>query len=150
MSKPILIVDDKPDDANLLERMLRARGVINPIHIVHSAIEALAYLQGDHGYEDRTKYPLPKTILLDLKMPGMDGFEFMSWLRANDKLGHFKVIVVSGLDDLAAIRRAYTAGARSFLPKPYTTIDLENLMKGFPSCWTCESPNPSSNQSSPL
>ena len=149
MPKPILIVDDGPDDAMLLERMLRAQGITNPIHIVHSAIEALAYLQGDHGYEDRSKYPLPKLILLDLRMPGMDGFEFMEWLRANERIGHFKVIVASGLDDVSSIRRAYTAGARSFLTKPYTATDVENLVKGFPNCWNRDKTSPPENRSNP-
>jgi CheY-like chemotaxis protein len=148
VSKPILIVDDSHDDATLLERMLRARGVTNPIFTVHSALEAIAYLEGDHGYEDRTKYFLPKLILLDLKMPLMDGFEFMGWLRLNDKLGKFKVIVVSGLADVASIRRAYALGARSFLIKPYSASDLENLLKGFPNCWTLENSAPE-NQSNP-
>jgi CheY-like chemotaxis protein len=147
--KPVLIVDDSADDAAMLEAMLRAQGVTNPIQTVFSAIEATAYLRGDFGYSDRVRYPLPKIILLDLKMPVMDGFEFLEWLRANEKIGQFKVIVVSGLEDVGSIKHAYTAGARSFLAKPYTTAELENLLRGFPGCWMRNDPPPPQAQASP-
>src|SRR3954452_2348681 len=106
MPEPILIVEDRPEEAQVLDETLRQLGVKNPIHIVSSAVEAIAYLQGDHPYSDRARYPLPKILLLDLKMPGMDGFQFMDWLKTNSPLEDLKVIVVSGVDDMHSIREA--------------------------------------------
>jgi CheY-like chemotaxis protein len=142
MTEPILIVEDRSEDAQLLEEMLRHLGVSNPIRLVSSAVEAVAYLQGDFPYSDRVRFPLPKLLLLDLKMPGMDGFELMAWLKTHRRLDELQVIVVSGVDDMAAIRRAYQAGARSFLPKPYSTVDLENLMRAHPRHWNISPPPP--------
>src|ERR1044071_1339268 len=98
--EPILIVEDRPEDAQLLEEMLRHLDVKNPVSVVSSATEAIAYLQGDYRYADRSRYPLPKILLLDLKMPGMDGFEFMDWLKAHGWSDDLQVIVVSGVDDM--------------------------------------------------
>jgi CheY-like chemotaxis protein len=151
MTAAILIVEDHPDEAKLLEEMLGQLGVTDPICHVHSAVEAIAYFQGDYPYSNRERFPLPKTILLDLRLPGMSGFEFMKWLQTGDWLKDLRVIVVSGLDGVAAIRHAYSLGATSFLPKPYTFADLQNLIRFFPdylsqsylqkSCDTANNPN---------
>ena len=131
MTAAILIVEDHPDEAELLRQMLAELGVIGPVHHVHSAIEAIAYFQGDYPYSNRERFPFPKIILLDLNLPGMSGFEFMKWLQTDDQFKNLAVIVVSGLDDVAAIRRAYSLGATSFLPKPYTLSDLQSLIRVF-------------------
>jgi CheY-like chemotaxis protein len=140
----ILVIDDNPDDAELLELSLRRLRIINPIQYLESAIEAVAYLRGDGIYSDRATYPIPKIILLDLRMPSMDGFDFLKWLSAGGILEQFSVFAVSGLDDLAAIRRAYKMGATSFLVKPSSDADLQNLICGYPSHWT-QAPLPSNH-----
>src|SRR5882757_5894501 len=106
MPETILIVDDWDDDAELMRLMLGEIGLINPIQIVHSAVEAIAYVQGDYPYSNRTKFAPPKIILLDLNMPRMSGFDFLKWLSANRQLANFMVVVVSGLDDWASMRQA--------------------------------------------
>jgi CheY-like chemotaxis protein len=142
MPETILIVDDWDDDAELLRLTLDEIGLVNPIQIVHSAAEAIAYLQGDFPYSDRGKFPLPKIILLDLNMPRMDGFDFLKWLSAKARLADFMVIVVSGVDDWVSMRRAYELGAASFLTKPCRRLDLEHLIEWFPRYWTRPTPPP--------
>ena len=128
MTHAILIVDDSADDAAVLENALREIGFLNAGHHVSSAVEAVAYMRGDLRYADRAVYPEPEVVFLDLKMPGMDGFDFLEWLQLNGKLHDMKVIVVSGLGDLDSIRRAYLMGATSFVSKPFTLADLKNVM----------------------
>src|ERR1051326_2048567 len=134
-TETILIVEDSKEDAEVLDAALRRLGISNPIRWTHSALDAIAYLQNDGPYADREESPPAKIILLDLKMPGMDGFDFLEWLRINRRLDEFSVFVVTGLEDIGAIRRAYLSGAKSFIQKPCTTGDLENLIRSFPAHW---------------
>ena len=135
MSETILIIDDYADDAQWLEIVLREIGVTNPIQVRHSAAEAMSYIQGEFPYSDRALYPLPKIIFLDLKMPGMDGFGFLEWLKAKEKLEMFSVYVLTGLEYVTSVRKAYALGATSFLIKPARAADILNLIHAFPADW---------------
>lgn len=135
MVSTILIVEDSPDDAELLEALLRANRVKNPVCRVASAAEAMAYLEGTLLYSDRDRFPLPRIVLLDLKMPGTDGFALLTWIKARREMADVLVVVVSALDDWKSIQRAYTLGTHSFLPKPCTSADLRGLIQGFPRYW---------------
>ncbi len=143
MAATILIVEDWEDDAKLLERELVQLGVTNPVVTLPSAVDAIRYLEGQPPYSDRQQYPLPAIIFLDLKLPGTDGFEFLDWLKTSNRLTNLMVIAISGVDDLASIRRAYSMGACSFLSKPPHPLDLENLMVSFPSGWALAGVKPS-------
>lgn len=131
----ILIVEDNREDAEALDQILRRVGVRNPIRWTHSALDAIAYVRASGIYSDADEYPPARIILLDLKMPGMDGFDLLEWLRINQRLDDFAVFVITGLEDIGAIRRAYLAGAKSFIQKPCTTTDLDNLIRSFPAYW---------------
>jgi two-component system response regulator len=135
VAETILIVEDSKEDAELLEATLRRLRISNPIRWVRSAFDAIAYLQNSGPYADRDEFPSAKIILLDLKMPGMDGFDFLQWLRINRRLEEFSIFVVTGLEDIGAIRRAYLSGAKSFIPKPCSAGDFENLIRSFPAHW---------------
>jgi CheY-like chemotaxis protein len=104
--------------------------------VVSNGAEALKYLTGEGRYADRDEYPMPRVILLDLKMPEIDGFELLKRLKAMPTMGDVLIIAVSALDDLESIRRAYGLGARSFLAKPCQAVDVENLIQGFPGHWS--------------
>ena len=136
MSQPILIVEDSADDAQLLRSQLRRAGLCNPCHAVSSAEEAITYLEGAPPYEDRSRFPAPAVILLDIKLPGLDGHQFLQWINARPNLAGILVVVISGADDLSSIRRAYQLGARSFITKPCSVAELQNLFHGFPGYWT--------------
>jgi CheY-like chemotaxis protein len=131
----ILIVDDSCDDARWLQRLLDQAGVLNPVRIVGSSEEARAYVEGGFPFSDRSKYPSPVIIFLDLRMPGADGFEFLERVRIRPDFKNMLVVTISGFDDLGSIRRAYGLGANSFLTKPCRLSDVENLIHGFPIHW---------------
>src|ERR1700677_2042086 len=123
----LLIVDDSPDEAGLAKRILTEMKVRNPVQIVFGGNELIAYLHGSDEYEDRTRYPFPILILLDLKMPGMDGLEILRWLRSRPEYGSIPVVVLSGVEDTDNITRAYQFGARTFLRKPLATVALQQM-----------------------
>jgi CheY-like chemotaxis protein len=138
--KPILLAEDFEDDATIIQHVLKKAGVINPIIVVTDGAETLAYLKGEGFYADRTKFPLPSVLLLDLKMPKRNGFEVMEWCKTQPQLKDMLVVILSGHQDLGAINRAYSLGAHSFLLKPCTVEDITNLTENFRGYWTQPSP----------
>jgi CheY-like chemotaxis protein len=131
----ILIIEDFVDDAEDLQTVLKQAAVYNPAEVVHSVTDAISHLTYVTRCNDPDRHPPVKIILLDLKLPGLDGFQFLEWLRVHPEFGDMLVVVVSGLDDLASIRRAYALGADSFLIKPCKVADLESIMRSFPEYW---------------
>ena len=131
----ILIVEDCADDAKSLETVLQQVGIRNPIEVVHGVNHAMARLNHATSLADPASASPVSVILLDLKLPGRDGFQLLDWLNLQPELNGILVVVVSGLDDLVSIRRAYALGADSFLTKPCSAADLENLIHWFPQFW---------------
>lgn len=115
-----LLVEDEPNDVLMLEMEFRRA----PLHIrlvaVEDGTQAMNYLQGKGPYSDRGKYPIPDVILLDLKMPRMNGFEFLEWLRCKSDRSHrfIPVVVMSSSGMREDVDRAYALGANSYLVKP--------------------------------
>jgi CheY-like chemotaxis protein len=134
--KAILIVDDSVDDSDVVRRDLSRLGISNPIRVVLSCAEAISYLEGHPPYSNRQEFPLPSVILLDLVFPGMDGFQFLSWMKSKEQYKGILTVAVSGSEDLGSVRRAYKLGIDSFLTKPCRLPELENLIQGFPGPWT--------------
>jgi len=120
----ILLVEDLEDDVLLIRRALTKSFIDNPLRVARTGADAIAYLSGDDKYEDRKRFPFPALVLLDLKMPGMDGFEVLEWIRAQPELRSLRVVVLTSSQDLRDVNRAYQIGANSFLVKP---IDFENF-----------------------
>jgi CheY-like chemotaxis protein len=97
---------------------------------VHSGEEFMAYLQGQDGFSDRTEFPYPILVLLDLKMGGLDGFDVLRWLRDNPPHNYVPVIVLTVSGEVQLVKRAYALGARSFLTKPLGANELRNAVCG--------------------
>src|SRR5205814_846191 len=91
----ILIVEDRDDDILLMRKAFHKASMNNPIHVVRDGEEALAYLSGKNKYANRAEYPLPVLVLLDLKLPGMDGFEVLSWIRRQEGIRGLPVVVLT-------------------------------------------------------
>src|SRR5215471_1835180 len=114
----ILLVEDNADDAALLRRAFIKARVMNPLHLARTAEEAIAYLGGSGKYANRSEFPLPSLVLLDLKMPGMDGFDVLRWIRQQPGLNLLRVVVLTSSDSMRDVNHAYQLGANSFLVKP--------------------------------
>jgi CheY-like chemotaxis protein len=121
--QPILLVENNQDDILLILRAFQRAGVTRRIEVVTSGIEAVAYLQGTPPYDDREEYPLPILVLLDIKMPGMDGFEVLRWIRQQWEFLQLCVVMLTSSDHIRDANQAYQLGANSFLVKP---LDFEN------------------------
>jgi CheY-like chemotaxis protein len=116
-SRTILVVEDSADDVFLLKRAL-AKGGLNPrMHTVSDGEEAVDYFTGNGRYADRAQYPLPDLVLLDLKMPRMNGFDVLKWLRQQPQLVCLVVVALSTSDEPEDIQRTYELRANSYLTK---------------------------------
>jgi CheY-like chemotaxis protein len=123
IEQPILLVENNQDDILLILRAFQRAGVNRQIQAVASGMDAVAYLQGTHPYDDREKYRLPALVLLDIKMPGMDGFEVLRWIRRQPEFFELCVVMLTNSDHIRDANEAYHLGANSFLVKP---LDFEN------------------------
>jgi CheY-like chemotaxis protein len=119
----ILLVEDREDDVVLILKAFRQANLSTPIHVVRHGEEAIHYLAGKGKYAVRSEYPLPTLVLLDLKMPLVDGFEVLRWIRTQPSLSSLLVVVLTSSEQMRDVNRAYQLGANSFLIKP---MDFEN------------------------
>src|SRR6267378_2899334 len=129
MSKRILIAEDDPTDIFLLQRAFAVAEVPAILHVVRDGQEAIDYLEGEASYADRQAHPLPDLLLLDLKMPKLNGFDVLSWLKRQPGLKRLLVTVLTSSDQPQDINRAYDLGANSYLLKPHSTNDLAEVVK---------------------
>jgi CheY-like chemotaxis protein len=116
--KKILLAEDDPNDVAIVQKAFRLAGYDNPFIVVKNGEEAIAYLEGAGEYSDRKRFPVPALMLLDIKMPRVDGFEVLQWVRAHAKWKYLPVIVLTNSYYGPDINRAYYLGANSFLTKP--------------------------------
>ncbi len=131
----ILLVEDNPDDVLLIKRAFAKARIINPLQVVTDGEEALFYLAGEPPYEDRSVYPLPIFVLLDLKLPKRSGLEVLSWLRAQTLLKRLPVVVLTSSRETPDINKAYDLGANSYLVKPVAFEDLVEMVKTLGLYW---------------
>ena len=129
----ILHVEDDPNDTLLLEHACKKAGVIFDLQAVSDGDQAIAYLRGANDFSDRMKFPLPKLILLDLKMPRVSGFDVLTWLQSDEALKGLPVVVLTSSNHDADVKRAYDLGAKSYLVKPVGFEALVELVKTLPA-----------------
>src|SRR5438309_11574947 len=94
-SAVILLAEDREDDIFLIRKAFRTAGLNNPLYVVNDGEQAIAYLIGDGPFSNRDEYPLPDIILLDLKMPRLDGFEVLTWIRQQPGIRGLPVVVLT-------------------------------------------------------
>ena len=119
----ILVVDDDPNQQELMQLSLRCIGVTEPIHCEGGAMAAIAYLQGDGRYADRVRFPYPSLIITDLQMPVGDGYALLLHVQNHPHAPHCPVVVFSSLDDEEHIAQASRLGASTYIVKPTIFAD---------------------------
>lgn len=138
----ILVVDDREDDIIMLKRAFKKANVLNPIQVTRSGEEAISYLKGEDRYENRSEFPLPDLILLDLKMPAVDGFDVLRWIRSQPQFKALRVVVLTSSDALKDVNLAYQLGANSFLVKPLEFQQFVNITQAIQGYWLWLSESP--------
>jgi len=123
----IVIVEDSAADAKEVKRALKKAGIKNPIKWIDDGTRAMEYLEAVSE--------IPRVVFLDIKLPGLTGLEILDRLRENRSFEKMLRVVFSSLEDLGTIKEAYARGAHSYITKPVSDIDLENLVKAFSGYW---------------
>ncbi len=116
--KSILLVEDNPDDAALTLRALKQNNFLNEVVVAHDGVEALDYLFRRGAYADLDINQQPALILLDLKLPKIDGLEVLRQLRADEKLKLLPVVILTSSKEEQDLVDGYRLGANSYIRKP--------------------------------
>ena len=117
-TKTILLVEDNPDDEALTMRALRRHNIANPVVVAHDGVEALDYLFATGAYVGRDTSVLPQVMLLDLKLPRLDGLEVLRRVRADDRTRRLPVVILTSSREESDLMRGYDLGANSYVRKP--------------------------------
>jgi CheY-like chemotaxis protein len=136
-------VDDRDDDITLAMWAFRKAELAHTITQVLGGKEAIAYLEGAGAYSDRAKYPLPQMVLLDLKMPEVNGFDVLTWIRKHNHTRALPVIILSGSAWRQDIEHAYELGANSYLLKPSELDNFVTMVRTLHKYWFQNSRLPS-------
>src|SRR5580658_2347542 len=133
--RPILYIDDEPDDIFFMVRACKRAGLEEPIETVSHGSEAIAYLSGTGKYADRLRYPVPRLVLLDLNIPGISGFEILKWIRSTPAVSRLPVLVLTSSNQEDDVRRAHSLGANGYLVKPGKIDELVRMIKAMKDYW---------------
>ncbi len=131
----ILLVEDNPDDEVLTVRALQKQPIANEIIAVRDGAEALEYLLGTGQYAGRDVSDCPTVVLLDLKLPKVNGLEVLRRLRASDHTKHTPVVVLTSSDDQRDISESYRLGANSYVRKPVNFDQFQEAVSHVQSYW---------------
>jgi CheY-like chemotaxis protein len=131
----VLIAEDNPEDIALFRRAFEQLGYTGPLQYVADGEQAIAYLAGEGRFANRSEFPLPSFLLLDLKMPRKNGFEVLEWIRSQRALAQMRTVVLTTSDDLREVSRAYQLGAASFLTKPVNFTEFKDTIQALFNYW---------------
>ena len=135
ISGPVLYAEDEEDDVFLLRHAFKEAGISNALTSVPDGEAALQYLSGSGDYSDRSRYPLPILLLLDVNMPMVSGLEVLQWVRAQPSLRLLPVLILSSSSQDSDVRRAYELGANGYLVKPSALEALLNTSRAIRDFW---------------
>ncbi len=122
----ILLVEDNPDDEALTIRALKKDNIVNEIIVARDGAEALDYLYGNGSYKDRNMSIQPELIILDLKLPKIDGIEVLRKIRSEKKTELLPVIILTSSNEEKDLINSYSLGANSFIRKP---VDFNQIIE---------------------
>jgi two-component system response regulator len=122
----ILLVEDNPDDEALTLRALRKSHISNPVVVAHDGVEALDFVFGTGAFDGRDPNLPPAIVLLDLKLPKVDGLEVLRRIRADARTRMYPVVILTSSTEERDLIRGYALGANSYIRKP---VDFEQFVK---------------------
>ncbi|MDX6250141.1 MAG: hypothetical protein QOF10_3501 [Kribbellaceae bacterium] len=137
---PVLLAEDDESHVHLVRRFLAKGGLVNPIHAVRDGADAVAYLNGDGRYADRTEYPLPAVVITDLNLAGTGGLEVLRAVRGDEALKDTPVVVMSGSTEDKDIGNVHRLGASAYLVKPVAFEALLDVIRRLGLPWALQRP----------
>ncbi len=133
--KVILLVEDNPDDEALTLRALKRGHFLNDVVVVRNGLEALDYLFATGAYADRDRRVIPQLILLDLKLPKIDGLEVLRRIRADDRTRLLPVVILTSSDEERDVIEGYKLGANSYVRKPVEFTQFAEAVRQLQLYW---------------
>jgi CheY-like chemotaxis protein len=140
----ILLVEDNVDDEELTVRALKRNNLANNLVVVRDGVEALDYLFGTGAYAGRNMALLPGLILLDLKLPKLDGLEVLRRLRANERTRRLPLVVLTSSNEEQDLIKSYDLGANSYVRKPVDFNQFTESVRQLGMYWLMLNEVPSS------
>jgi CheY-like chemotaxis protein len=137
---PILAAEDEKSDALILKLAFERAKLPNPLVMVRDGQEAVDYLSGHGPYADRSAYPLPALVVIDLKMPRLSGFDVLTWLTTQPAFQQLPVVVLSSSADESDMKQARQLGARDYFVKPHSFDRLIDLAVQMQARWLTATP----------
>ncbi len=131
----ILLVEDNRMDAELTLDAFHEAKLLNAVHVAPNGQEALDYLFGRNQYADRKKFPMPNLVLLDLKLPGIDGFEVLRQVKSTPRLKRLPVVILTSSKEEGDRALSYDTGANSYLVKPVSFEGFLNVVRQIEGYW---------------
>jgi two-component system, response regulator len=128
-NKTILLVEDNPDDEKLTLRAFKKSNIMNPIAVARDGIEALDFLFARGAYSERAGAPLPTLVVLDLKLPKLDGLGVLRAVRANDRTKLIPVVILTSSKEEQDLIAGYQLGANSYVRKPVDFVEFMEAAK---------------------
>jgi CheY-like chemotaxis protein len=135
-TRPILLVEDDDIDVMTTQRAFEHHRVASSLRVVHNGAAALDYLRREGEYADADDGVPPAIILLDLKMPVMNGIEFLQVVKSDGRLKRIPVVVLTSSDEETDVVKSYELGVAGFIVKPVSFAKLLDAMKTFDMYWT--------------
>jgi CheY-like chemotaxis protein len=129
------VAEDDGNDALLLQMAFKKAGLTQRVIVVPDGEKVVEYIKGEGAYADRAQFPFPQVLLLDLKMPRMNGLEVLAWLQAQEEARHLPAVVLTSSCYNPDVRKAYELGAYSFITKPTEIDELASALKSMDDFW---------------
>ena len=133
--KFILLVEDNPDDEALTMRALRKNNIQNEVIVARDGVEALDFFAGKGNFKGRDLSETPALVLLDLKLPKIDGLEVLQQLRSNPAIRRMPVVILSSSREEEDLDRSYMLGASSYIMKPVDFLKFTDIIQTIGQYW---------------
>jgi two-component system, response regulator len=131
----ILLVEDNPTEVGLTLRALKKNNIGNKVFVARDGVEAMDFLFCTNTYADRDPHDMPQLILLDIKLPKMDGLEVMPRIRADERTRLLPVVILTSSDEEQDLLEGYKSGVNSYIRKPVDFIQFEEYVKNISLYW---------------